>query len=80
MKYLTIEEQDKKYKSDMSKFLDGLEKLSKECGIAIEAYQCVKFYSTNGIKEIKYKRVFNDDIEIELLKNAESEIIIKEQK
>ena len=78
MKYLTAEEHDKKYESDMTKFLDELEKLSKECGIAIEAYQCVKFYSPYGIKKIKYKKIFNDNIKIKLLIDSESEIIIKE--
>ncbi len=56
MTEMTREQINKKYDQNFQKFIDGLEKLSKECGIAISACGCFKCYDLDGFKEITYKR------------------------
>lgn len=53
---LTRKEIAKKYDQNFQKFIDGLEKLSKECGIAISACGCFACYDLDGFKDITYKR------------------------
>lgn len=56
MTELTREEIEKRYDANFQKFITGLEKLSKECGIAIRASGCFDYYDLNGFKEITYRR------------------------
>ncbi|MBR6126245.1 hypothetical protein IKQ21_01020 [bacterium] len=56
MAELTREQIEKKYDKNFQKFITGLEKLSKECGIAISACGCFDYYDLNGFKEVVYKR------------------------
>ncbi len=56
MTKLTREEIEKKYDQNFQKFIDGLEKLSKECGLAISACGCFDCYDLDGFKEITYER------------------------
>ena len=53
---LTREQIAEKYEANFQKFIDGLEKLSKQCGIAISACGCFPAYDLDGFKAITYKR------------------------
>uniref|UniRef100_UPI004026A683 hypothetical protein n=1 Tax=Candidatus Stercorousia sp. TaxID=3048886 RepID=UPI004026A683 len=53
---LTREQIAEKYEANFQKFIDGLEKLSKKCGIAISACGCFPAYNIDGFKAITYKR------------------------
>ncbi len=56
MTELTREQINTKYDQNFQKFIDGLEKLSKECGIAISACGCIRCYDLDGFKKVTYKR------------------------
>lgn len=56
MAELTNEQIEEKYDKNFQKFITGLEKLSKECGIAISACGCFDYYDLDGFKEVVYKR------------------------
>lgn len=73
---LTQEQIDAKYEENFQKFIDGLEKLSKECGIAIEACGCFGCYDLNGFKDIKYRRDSSSgDINIESVIDSDGEVM-----
>ena len=55
-KELTQEEIDTMYEQNFQKFIDGLEKLSKECGIAIDVIGGIYAHDLYGFKEITYSR------------------------
>ncbi len=46
---LTREQIAEKYEANFQKFIDGLEKLSKQCGIAISACGCFPAYDIDWI-------------------------------
>ena len=50
------EEIELRYDQNFQKFIDGLEKLSKKCGIAIEVVGGIRAYDLEGFKDIKYTR------------------------
>ena len=54
MAELTQKQIEETYHKNFQKFIKGLEKLSKECGIAIRACGCFDYYDINGFKDIKY--------------------------
>lgn len=56
MTELTREQIEEKYDQNFQKFIDGLEKLSKECGISISGCGCFKCYDLDGFKNITYTR------------------------
>ena len=53
---LTREQIAETYDANFQQFIAGLEKLSKECGIAISACGCFPAYDIDGFKAITYKR------------------------
>lgn len=50
------EEIELKYDQNFQKFIDGLERLSKKCGIALQVVGGICAYDLEGFKEIKYTR------------------------
>ncbi len=73
---LTREQIAEKYEANFQKFIDGLEKLSKQCGIAISACGCFPAYDLDGFKAITYKRDSSSgDINIESITFSDGEII-----
>ena len=76
MAELTQEQIEEKYEKNFQKFITGLEKLSKECGIAIEACGCFAYYDINGFKNIEYRRDSSSgDIDIVSVIDSDGEIM-----
>ena len=82
---LTREQIAEKYEANFQKFIDGLEKLSKQCGIAklskqcgiaISACGCFPAYDLDGFKAITYKRDSSSgDLDIASITFSDGEII-----
>lgn len=53
---MNTDKEELKYDQNFQKFIDGLEKLSKECGIALKVVGGICAYDLKGFKEIKYNR------------------------
>ena len=76
MAKLTQEQIDEKYEQNFQKFITGLEKLSKECGIAIEACGCFECYDLNGFKHIEYRRDSSSgDLDIVSIIDSDGEVM-----
>ena len=77
MTELTKEQIKEKYDQNFQKFIDGLEKLSKECGLAISACRCFSCYDLDGFKDITYKRDSSSgDIDIVSIIDSDGERMV----
>lgn len=75
-KEVTEEQIAEKYEANFQKFIDGLEKLSKKCGIAISACGCFSAHDIDGFKSITYRRDSSSgDIDIESITFSDGEVI-----
>ena len=75
-KELTSEQIEEKDNENFQKFIDGLKKLSKECGIAISACGCFPAYDLDGFKAITYKRDSSSgDLDISSITFSDGEVV-----